>query len=246
MTRLDWLTQRPVAHRGLHDVARGVIENTPSAVMAAVAANYSIEFDLQITSDGEAMVHHDDALGRLTEGQGALAAMTAADLKRVVFKNTTDRMMTLADLCDAVAGRVTLVIELKSRFDGDMRLPARAAAVLANYRGAVALMSFDPAQIEAVRTIAPAITRGLVAQNYDASSHENDTPHDGRLALALGALRARPQFLAYYVKELTSLVPLFARHVGQLPLLTWTVRTPDDEARARRYADQLIFEGFQP
>src|SRR6266571_1496268 len=117
MASFDWLIARPVAHRGLHDSAAGVIENTPSAFAAAIAGNYAIECDLQISADGEAMVHHDNALGRLTEGSGRLAAMTAADLKRVPFRASADRMMTADALCDLVAGRVTLVVELKSRFD---------------------------------------------------------------------------------------------------------------------------------
>src|SRR3954468_13519881 len=81
----DWLTARPVAHRGLHDVSRGVIENMPAAVSAAVARNFSIEVDIQLTADGEAMVHHDDALGRLTDGTGALSQHTSAQLRQVVF-----------------------------------------------------------------------------------------------------------------------------------------------------------------
>src|SRR4051794_18365207 len=76
----DWLTARPVAHRGLHDRARGIIENMPSACAAAVAGNFAIEVDIQVTSDGEAMVHHDDELGRLTDGEGALKDKTAAQL----------------------------------------------------------------------------------------------------------------------------------------------------------------------
>src|SRR4051812_43382407 len=86
MPGLDWLTARPIAHRGLHDSAGGIIENTASAVRAAVAASYAIEVDLQLSADGEAMVHHDDALGRLTAGSGRLAAMTAAELTEIAFK----------------------------------------------------------------------------------------------------------------------------------------------------------------
>src|SRR4026209_569463 len=107
----DWLTARPVAHRGLHDAARGILENMPGAVQAAIAGNFSIEVDIQLSADGEAMVHHDNALGRLTEGSGALLGKTAAELKAVAFKNTPERMMTLGDLCSLVAGRVPLVIE---------------------------------------------------------------------------------------------------------------------------------------
>src|SRR5262245_50990234 len=108
MAELDWLIARPVAHRGLHDAQNGIIENTPSAFKAAIAGGYGIECDLQITADGEAMVHHDDGLGRLTDGSGRLAAMTAAELKRVVFKDTVGRVMTIGELCElgVVIGRV--------------------------------------------------------------------------------------------------------------------------------------------
>src|SRR6187455_1520764 len=103
MAGLDWLIARPVAHRGLHDAQKGIIENTPSAFAAAIAGGYGIECDLQITADGEAMVHHDEALGRLTDGSGRLDAMSAAELKRVPFRATTDRMITLGELCDLAA-----------------------------------------------------------------------------------------------------------------------------------------------
>src|ERR1700760_4529871 len=143
----DWLTARPVAHRGLHDRARGIIENMPAAAEAAVAGNFAIECDIQLTADGEAMVHHDDALGRLTEGSGPLLGKTAAELKAVSFKDTPERMMSLGDLCALVRGRVPLVIEMKSHFDGDRRLVRRMAQVLASYSGPVVGMSFDPDQV---------------------------------------------------------------------------------------------------
>ena len=241
----DWLTARPVAHRGLHDAAKGVIENTPSAVRAAIAAGYAIEVDLQITADGEAMVHHDDALGRLNEGSARLDAMTAADLKRVAFKATQDRMMTLGDLCDLVAGRVALVLELKSRFDGDRRLVARTVDVLREYKGPVAAMSFDPAQVLMLRQAAPALTRGIVAEGGFGQS-EWDWAGSDAFAYVRHALRSRPHFLAYAVKDLPATAPLMARNLLRLPLLTWTVRTDEDRRRAARWADQIIFEGFRP
>src|SRR5262245_4778199 len=98
----EWLTARPIAHRGLHDASAGVIENTASAFTAAIECVYGIECDIQISADGEALVYHDDALGRLTEGSGPLAAMPAAALKRVAFKGTADLMITLGELCDLV------------------------------------------------------------------------------------------------------------------------------------------------
>ncbi|MEN3290111.1 MAG: hypothetical protein V7634_4411, partial [Bradyrhizobium sp.] len=140
----DWLTARPVAHRGLHDAARGVIENMPAAARAAAAGNFAIECDIQLSADGEAMVHHDHELGRLSEGSGPLVGKTVAELKALKFKATSEQMMTLGDLCALVAGRVPLVIEVKSHFDGDRQLVKRMAEVLSAYSGPVVGMSFDP------------------------------------------------------------------------------------------------------
>jgi glycerophosphoryl diester phosphodiesterase len=241
---LDWLTARPIAHRGLHDAAAGIIENTPSAFRAAIERGYGIECDLQISADGEAMVHHDDALGRLTEGEGRLDTMTAAALKRVPFKGSADRMLTLAELCDLAGGRTTLVIELKGQVPGDTRLAAPAARVLAGQAGPIAAMSFDPALMAALRHLAPSLPLGLVAMKRAA-----DTPTTARMS-ALEYLRqmfaAHLQFMAYRVQDLGSVPPLLARNVLGWPLLTWTVRTAADRARAARYADQVIFEGFRP
>jgi glycerophosphoryl diester phosphodiesterase len=243
MADLDWLIARPVAHRGLHD-QKSVIENTPSAFAAAIAGRYGIECDLQISADGEAMVYHDDALGRLTEGRARLDATTVAELKRVAFKATGDRMITLGDLCDLVAGRAALVIELKSRFGGDRRLVSRVASVLSGYRGPAAVMSFDPAQIADLRAIAPRLPRGMVAekQGWDEFAA---APKRAMITFAQ-VLSARPQFIAYAVQDLPALLPTVARSTFRLPLLAWTVRSADDCRKAARYADQMIFEGFRP
>src|SRR6202035_2975012 len=100
----DWLTARPVAHRGLHDRAHGIIENMPGAAAAAIDGNFSIECDIQLTADGEGMVHHDDALGRRTEGSGALLGLTSDELRAFRFKDTPEPMMSLGDLCALVKG----------------------------------------------------------------------------------------------------------------------------------------------
>jgi glycerophosphoryl diester phosphodiesterase len=243
-----WLTARPVAHRGLHDAACGIIENMPAAAEAAVAGNFSIECDIQLTADGEAMVHHDDALGRLTEGSGALLEKTAAELRAVRFKDTPERMMSLGDLCALVNGRVPLVIEVKSHFDGDRRLVRRMAQVLAAYSGPVVGMSFDPDQVLGLRETMPELPRGIIAQrNYDDDYWKKLTPDQRQSMLYLRhAFRTRPQFVAYWVNQLPAPAPWIARNLFGLPLLTWTVRTPEQRERAARYADQMIFEGFVP
>jgi glycerophosphoryl diester phosphodiesterase len=244
----DWLTARPVAHRGLHDRASGIIENMPQAFQAAIAGKFSIELDVQLSADGEAIVHHDDALGRLNEGGEKLTQLSAAQLKQVPFKDTADRMITLGELCDLTAGRVPLVIEIKSHFDGDRKLVSRVAEVLKSYSGPAVAMSFDPDKVLALKELAPNVVRGIVAQrSYDDDYWTKTSPaqRHGMTALRHG-FRTQPHFVAFWVDELPAPAPWIARNIFGCPLLTWTVRTPDQRRRATQYADQMIFEGFVP
>jgi glycerophosphoryl diester phosphodiesterase len=242
----DWLTARPIAHRGLH--GDGLIENTLGAAAAAVAANYAIEVDLQLSADDEVIVFHDATLDRLTEAQGPIAARTAAELKDVTLKHSKDHIPTLSDLLALVAGRTPLVLELKSEWDGDDRLVRRTAETLAGYAGPAAVMSFDPALVTALRRLAPHLVRGIVAEQW--YRHDDGTGFPRPRQFALGNLlhlpRTRPHFVAYAVYDLPATAPRAARRLFGMPLLTWTVRTEADRARASRCADQMIFEGFRP
>jgi glycerophosphoryl diester phosphodiesterase len=246
---LHWLTARPIAHRGLHDASAGVIENTSGAFSAAITGGYGIECDVQVTRDGEAVVHHDDALGRLTAGDAALAELTAAELRRVQYLNSPDRIITLGELCDLVDGRVPLIVEIKSRFDGDLRLTKRLAAVLTEYKGPAAAMSFDAVIVQALREVAPTLPRGIVAERHYHRHPEWDGLSAAKkrsMAFLLHAPHTHPHFVAYSVKDLPSPAPLLARNLFGLPLLTWTVRSEQDRRTAARFADQMIFEVFRP
>lgn len=246
MADIDWMIARPIAHRGLHDGSR-LIENTASAFQAAIAAGYGIECDLQLSADGEAMVHHDGALGRLTAGQGRLVAMPAASLRAVPFRATADRMLTLPELFELVATRVPLFLEIKSAFDGDRRLVERTADVLRGYSGPAAVMSFDPEVVGAMRELRAATPRGIVAERRYRDAEWQWMSATQRFALAhlLHANTSRPHFVAYRVQDLPAPAPRLARRLGT-PVLAWTVRTPEDRERARRHASQIIFEGFRP
>jgi glycerophosphoryl diester phosphodiesterase len=245
---LDWLTARPIAHRGLHDPAQGLIENTAAAVHAAIAAGYGIEVDVQLSGDGEAMVYHDAALGRLTEGEARLDRLSAAELKRMPFRASSERMMTLGDLCDLVGGRTTILIEVKSRFDGNVKLAKRVAEVLAAYAGPAAPMSFDPRQIMALRHNARSLACGIVAAKYRPHPYWDLMPAWMRhgMGYLLTAVVAQPQFVAYAAADLPALAPQLARRLLRLPLLAWTIHNDAERQHALRWADQIIFEGFSP
>ena len=163
-----WLTARPIAHRGLHDRAAGIIENTVLAAQAAIARGFAIECDVQLTADGEAVVFHDATTGRLLATDTVVARSSAASLAALPFKSGADHVPTLAHFLATIGGRVPLICEIKSLFDGDMRLTDRALAVAAVYTGPLAFKSFDPAVIAHLRARRAPQPLGIVAERrYD-------------------------------------------------------------------------------
>lgn len=247
MTRHDWLTARPIAHRGFHDAARGRIENTLSAVTAALAHRFSIEVDLQLTGDEQVIVFHDDTLDRLCEASGHVNRLSLAALRATRFRDSNQQIPTLDEVLEEVSGRVPLFLELKSSWNFDRRLEKAVAKMLANYAGPVAVMSFDPFAVREMRRLAPHLPSGLVAGSF-VSTEEHPIPSYYLFAFRhlLAASFALPHFIAYDVTALPATAPLMIRHLFGLPLLTWTVHTEAERQIARRWADQIIFECFDP
>jgi glycerophosphoryl diester phosphodiesterase len=245
LRRLAWLVARPIAHRGLHDARRGIVENTASAFAAAIGRDYAIECDLQLSADGEAMVFHDADLDRQTGETGPVIARTAAELQAVALRGSDDRIQTLRELLDQVDGRVPLVVELKSHWDGSLALPRRTAEVIADYDGPVALMSFDPDLVAGVAELAPGVPRGIVADRESVMEMRLGLARRLELRHLSHVARSRPHFLSYHADGLPYGPPRAFRQAG-LPVICWTVRDAATAARARRYADQITFEGYLP
>ena len=249
----DWLTARPIAHRGLHDRAAGRIENSPSAARAAVEKGFAIECDVQLSADGEAMVFHDFDLGRLTGRSGAVKARTAAELAGIELSGSADRIPALPDFLALIGGRVPLVVEIKSAFDGDMRLARRTAELVAAADAPVAIKSFDPDVIAHLRenreTLGLAATPfGIVAEADYSHGEWAKLPPARQVELTnfLHYERSRPDFLSWSVRNLPHPTPYLCRAGLGLPVMSWTVRTPEQRATAERWADQIVFEGFVP
>ncbi len=243
-----WLTARPIAHRGLHEAAEGRVENTPSAALAAIARNYAIECDVQITSDGEAVVFHDYTLDRLTLGEGRLDQRTAADLATISFRQGPDHIMPLSDFLKLIAGRVPLVCEIKSRFDGDMRLTDRTLAVAQAYSGPLALKSFDPQIIAHLRNAATQLPLGIISMaSYAGHDWDGLAPAlRERMTHFLHYPETRPDFLSWNVGDLPHPIPTLVRLGLHLPVMSWTVRSETQRQAALPYIDQIVFEHFIP
>ncbi len=250
---IAWLREKPIAHRGLHEGSRGAVENSISAAQAAIAGGYAIECDVQLTRDGEIVVFHDDGLERLTGCSGLVRDLNAAELTTMRLCGATDRIPSLADFLKSIGGRTPLVIELKSKFDGDLRLARRVAELVAVYDGAVVIESFDPHPMAFLRNFGPSLgltdmPLGMVAQaHYDpADWPELSQAQAQELTHFLHYPATRPDFLSWSVDDLPNAIPFLCRTGLGMPVTVWTVRSSAQAAMARKWADQIVFEGFAP
>jgi len=231
--RVAFLTAQPFAHRGLHGAGR--IENSRAAFAAAIAAGHGIELDVQASRDGEAFVFHDEALDRLTGESGPLANRSGAALAAIALRGSDETMPRLDEILALVAGRAPILIEVKTRGANGGTLCLAVRRTLEGYRGQAAVMSFDPEVGRWFAEHAPRVVRGLVV------TEEGQHGIGGYLRRHAALWRARPDFLAYDVRDLPSRFAATARTRG-MPLLTWTVRDAVSEATGMTHADEIIYE----
>lgn len=233
--RVGWLGDWTYAHRGLHGAGR--VENSPAAFRAAIDAGLGIECDIQRSGDDWPMVFHDWDFARLIGRAEHGEQLVKDDWLTLRFTGSEEGPITLPDLLALVAGRVPLLIEIKSKRGYDVeRSCRRVADALAGYAGRFAVMSFDPRVSRWLRRNAPQILRGLVVREDDRG--DTRTAWQRHLALWI----ARPDFVAYHVRALPNRF-VAALRARAMPVLTWTVDTPQAAATARAHADAPIAEG---
>lgn len=237
----------PIAHRALHDRSRGRIENSSSAVRAARAAGYAIEIDLQLSADGEAMVFHDEELDRLTAESGPVNARSAEELSRIALKDSTDTIPRLSQILQLVGGAVPLLIEIKDQTltmaETDGRLEAICARALEDYSGPVALMSFNPHSIAHMARLAPHLPRGLTTSAYGADWAPLSPKICDRLREIPDYERTQSSFVSHEASDLARprLIELQSQGAA---ILCWTIRSAEEEAEARKIAQNITFEGY--
>ena len=234
-SRVAWLDGVDYAHRGLH--GGGVPENSLAAFDGAMARGMGIECDVQRSSDGVAMVFHDWELDRLTAETGRVKDLSAEALGRIKLSGSSEGIPTLRQMLDRVAGQVPVLIEVKTRAERPVAALCLAVRrVLEGYRGPHAVMGFDPRVARWFAVHSPLTVRGLVV------TEENDKALAGRIRRHLALWHAKPDFLAYDIRDLPSRFAAGQRARG-LPVLTWTVRTAEHRERAADHADAAIAEG---
>lgn len=233
--RTAWLAQWAYAHRGLH--GPDIPENSRAAALAAIERGMGIECDVQLSADGKAMVFHDWVLDRLTDKEGPVTRLDAAQLSGTPLAESHDTIPALGDCLALIAGRVPLLIEVKSKRDIPVGPICRAVTeALSSYRGLHAVMSFDPRVARWFARHSPDTLRGLVV------TEEKSRGWYGDLKRHIAFRWGRVEFLACDIRDLPSRFSTWARRRG-FPVLTWTVRTAELAHRARQWADAPIAEG---
>jgi glycerophosphoryl diester phosphodiesterase len=241
---------RPIAHRGLHDRAAGIIENSASAFEAAIAAGYHIECDLQLSSDGVPIVFHDDDLERLTGRKGTAGSLTAAEYAQTPLLGSAmdDRPQRFTNMLAQVAGRTLLQVELKHQptREATEALARCAADAIASYSGPLVIESFDPNLLTAVHRHGYRGRLGIISYRYDQPDWEGDMKASKKFVLRhmLHYPWTRFDFMSLHEKALDTPAARFFRAIGK-DVTCWTIRSPEAARRALAAgADQIVFEGF--
>ena len=237
----------PIAHRALHDITDGRPENSRAAIKAAVAAGYGIEMDLQLSADGAAMVFHDYALDRLTDETGTIRLRSVSDLRAIPLKGGDEGIPTLTEALDMIAGQVPLLIELKDQ-DGGMGpnvgpLEKATAEAIRTYHGAVAVMSFNPNSVAMMADLLPDVPRGIVTEAYNYDAWPLPKATCDRLREIPDYERTGACFISHDVADLDRGRVAEIKALGAM-ICCWTVRSASQEAKARKVADNITFEGY--
>jgi glycerophosphoryl diester phosphodiesterase len=219
-----------VAHRG---ASAEEPENTLPAFEAAVGAGAdAVEFDVRMSADGHAVVMHDPAVDRTTDGHGLVRDLTLSDLKRLRARSSSGaaEIPTLAETLALLSGRVAVDVEIKNIPGEPDYDPDRQAVVDATLRaldgggfsGAVLISSFNPVAIAHAHATSPEVPTGLLAVQAmpmtDAIRLTVDGGHGWLLPAASSLLAGGPDVVA-------------SVHGSGLRLGTWIVDDPQEAAR---------------
>lgn len=240
---------KPIAHRGFHDAAKGVIENSRSAFEAAINRGFAIECDLQLTADGDAVVFHDKDLERLTGQPGTVAQTPTATLCETPLLHSAsgDAPLRFSELLEGVSGTVPLLVEIKQQeYPYETRaLTLKALAESESYTGPLAFKSFDPLVLNTLYTANFMGPLGIITFDYQTHADHLSGVQKFLLRNTLHRPASHFTFISCEQSVLTRPMIRLRRAMG-MKVMSWTVRSPQEAAAVREHADQIVFEGFDP
>lgn len=242
---LKQIFARPIAHRGHHDAANNIAENSKAAFNSAIANRYAIECDLQLTGDDQAIVFHDEKLDRLTPQAGNVADISMGQATNIPLKNSADNdhIMSFTQLLSFVDGSVPLVVELKSQKSRNAQLAKAAHETAKDYLGVLCFKSFDPDLLVHLNRMKDKWPKGIVVER---ETPENESAWTGFMLRHLLHLPlSRPDFVSCDVNSL-DLPAVRAFRASGRRVMSWTINSQERWEVAQKDADQIVFENINP
>ncbi len=234
------------AHRGLHDSAAGVPENSLAAFRRAADLGFGAELDVHLTRDGRLAVIHDTSLLRTAGADVKITDLTAEELAQYRLEGTDERIPFLEEVLPIFEGKAPLIVELK--VDGNNGALCRAVCeTLDRFRGDYCIESFHPGAVRWLKEHRPEICRGQLSENFCRSRGTNLGPFaDFAMTHLLLNCVTRPDFIAYDWHGREGLSPRLTRKLWGVHEISWTVRDRETMERLEREGSLIIFEGFIP
>ena len=232
------------AHRGLH--GNGLPENSMAAFRAALEGGYGIELDLHLLKDGNLAVIHDSLLQRTTGAAGRIEDLTTEELKNYHLEGATETIPTFREVLELFGGKAPMIVELKPVGGNHAALAQEACRQLESYTGAYCIESFDPRCLFWLKKHRPQIVRGQLSMNFFQNPEGQPLPIQAALTCHLLNFLSGPDFIAYKYADRNRLGCFLCRKLWHIQGVSWTIRTPEDHAQARKEGWLSIFEGFRP
>ncbi|NLB89956.1 MAG: glycerophosphodiester phosphodiesterase, partial [Clostridiales bacterium] len=231
------------AHRGLFDKEKRVPENSLLAFQRAIVQGYGIEMDIQRTKDQVLVVFHDDDLQRMCGVEGLVKDYTYEELKTYTLYGSDENIPTFEQVLKLVAGRVPLIIEIKSAGKASKEVAEQTYDVLQNYKGGYCVESFDPRVLQWYKKKAPQVIRGQLALGNKGNN--NFFLFVGLKYLLVNVL-SRPDFIAYQYEYDRNVAMWIMENFFKVPLVAWTVKSKKEYLKVKEKYSLQIFEGFLP
>lgn len=243
-----WETLRKFryAHRGLHNSAEGIPENSMAAFRLAADHGYGIELDIHLTKDGRLAVIHDNSLLRTAGVDVKAKDLTAEELGQYRLEGTDEKIPFLEEVLPLFEGKAPIIVELK--VEGNSAALAKAACeLLDQYKADYCIESFHPQAIKWLKQNRPEICRGQLSQNF--LKHEGTglgKAADFAMTHLLTSFLTVPDFIAYNHEHRNRWALKLARGIWKVQEVNWTIRTPEAMNACEKDGCLSIFEHFKP
>lgn len=238
----QWLFDRPIAHRGLHDAQ--IPENSLPAYEKACELSYNIEIDTHLTKDGHVVVHHDDSLKRVCGYDKLIRDCTLDEIKAQKLSGTEHSVPTLKEVLDCVGGRTGILCEIKGINPFDKRIAKATLKTIKGYEGPIALQSFNFGAVKYCKKHCDLPTGELCTWSSLDGKKDRWAPVNfmGKMWVCKFT---KPDFISYNVNACSrALSPnkYMDKWSKKLPVLFWTIDSQTKLEDCKQYANNIIFE----